>query len=161
VGTVVTANATYAFSATNGQTASLGDFGFSLPAEDSEFAPDGTGHSTTVTIEGVTVFLNNAYLSAACTNTKIGVAISVNGGSTWSTVANTGNLTTTATDDYTLGGPTSLWGRTWTPEGTANGAFVVRLTNTKGCATAGLQTRVDQVQVLISYHVTSTVGILR
>jgi hypothetical protein len=76
-------------------------------------------------INGIQVRLD-ARADSANGAPKICVEISWNGGTTWSVVKNTSNLTTTETT-YTLGGTTDTWGHTWTAAELAN--LRVRITN--------------------------------
>ena len=57
------------------------------------------------------------------------VELSWDSGSTWTGFKTTPALTSTQTT-YLLGGPTDLWGRTWSHSEFDNGSLVVRLTDT-------------------------------
>jgi uncharacterized repeat protein (TIGR01451 family) len=56
------------------------------------------------------------------------VELSSNDGVTWSVFRTTPTLTT-AQATYLLGGPTDLWGRTWSPNELSNGNFAIRVTS--------------------------------
>jgi Flp pilus assembly protein TadG len=124
------------------------------------------GANQTLTILGLQVRLSDAFLSASCANSNIKVDLSWGNGSvgpptTWSTAIATPSLTTTNTTDYTLpaaGGDTSTaaWGaHTWALNDFADGSFRVRLTSTKGCATA-TTFNVDQLEVRVYYRMATT-----
>ena len=109
VAAVNSANAAYDYTTTNNATQQFGGFGLNtgLPA----------GESISGNITGLQVTLTNASVSAACATTKIGVALSWDGGTTWTTVvAQTGALTTTTASttlrlderDHVLDGPHHL-----------------------------------------------------
>ena len=135
-----------------------------------QFGLTGTGQlpspaaNQTLTITGIQVRLSDAFVTAACANSRIGVQLSWNNGTTWSPTAiaaavQTGNLTTTATTDYTI--PTTAvltpWtGHTWVRDDFTDANFRVRITAAKGCATAGTNLRLDQLDVKVTYDLVTT-----
>ncbi len=106
---------------------------------------------------GLQVKLVGAAVSATCASSKIGVALSWDGGTTWTTATmQTVALTTTATTT-TFGSATVTTGwtghTTWVAGDISDAKFRVKLTATKGCATAGTDLRVDQIQVQAFYTI--------
>ena len=117
-----------------------------------------TASDTITDVNGLRVQLNNVRLSGSCSNTNIEVAVSWDGGGTWTTSSNiTGNLTT-SNQNFTFGSTssTSAWtapGLDWDSSSETklgNGNFQVRLTAHRGCGTA-VQIRVDQITVRVEY----------
>jgi hypothetical protein len=117
-------------------------------------------------IDGIQVLLDDAYLSATCANTRIAVALSYNGGTTWTSSTQQTATLTTSTVDTTLGSLTSLaaWtfspSHTWSANDISNSNFKVRLTAIKGsCSTVWV--KLDQLRVSVQYdkvtHTTQTV----
>ena len=89
VNSVNTDNNVYAQTATNNVAQQFGTFGL-----DSGLA----ANETITAINGIEVRLSDAFVTAACANTRIRVALSWNNGTTYTTdVTETGNLTTTNT----------------------------------------------------------------
>jgi hypothetical protein len=118
-------------------------------------------------VQGIQVRLTDVHVSAACANSTIQVALSYDAGAHWtSNVAGAppaGNITpalgtSVTAGDYTFGTATTLtsWplaapAHTWTGNDLGNTNFRLRLTANKGCATAGTQLRVDQIEVQANY----------
>lgn len=75
------------------------------------------------TITGIEVKIEAAGTTAAG---SIDVKLSWDGGSTLTTLQNTGTLTSTDAI-YTLGSPSDTWGHTWTPAEVANGSFTIEV----------------------------------
>ena len=93
-------NNVYATENTNGEKQQLSTFG--LLSGGSAIPTPGTGQA--LTINGIEVRLSDAFVSATCNNSTIGVQLSWDAGTTWSTAVPTGNLgTNTSTGDYMLG----------------------------------------------------------
>ncbi len=153
-------NSAYAFETTNGHRQAWGTFGLATAAGSSPITNPAANQ--TVTIQGIEVRLTNTSLSAACANSTIGAQLSWNGGSSWSTAVATPNLGTTTSTDSLLpasGGATgtSAWGgHAWVRSDFTDANFQVRLTANKGCATSGLQLRVDMLDVVVYYRVATT-----
>ena len=113
-------------------------------------------------VDGISVTLTNVRLDAACTvstTNTISVALSGDGGITWTSGSQvTGNLTT-SNQTFTFGAPSSMaaWpGQTWNGNAISDGKFVLRLTANKGCPDAGRQLRVDQISSQANYTFTRT-----
>ena len=113
-----------------------------------------------VVIRGIEVQLSDAFLSATCNNSRLSVALSWDGGSTWSTTRQTPNLGTNATGgDYPISTATSVsdWGsHDWDRSEFTDANFRVRLTSVKGCSTSGIKFNVDQLQVRVSFVIFTT-----
>jgi Flp pilus assembly protein TadG len=117
----------------------------------------------TLVIDGIEVGLTNASLtgSGASTNCTLGVETTWNGGANWSTLINSNPLTTTTSNDYTVGSSSniSLWGgHAWTRNDFTNSNFRVRLTwadGTAQCSTnRGVQ--LDLLEVRVQFHTVTT-----
>jgi hypothetical protein len=80
--------------------------------------------------------------------TRVCAELSWDGGTSW-TAAQTIDLSATALTYYTLGGATSLWGRTWTVGNFSDASFVVRLTDASNSSVRTFQ--LDTVQVQVTY----------
>jgi hypothetical protein len=108
-----------------------------------------TNHSFVVpggnTVLGIEVKLEVSGTIAAGT---IGVELSWNGGSTWTSAKTTPTLTTSDVV-VTLGGPADTWGHAWTVGELSNANFAVRLTGIPSANTV----RVDELQVRAYYQV--------
>ncbi|MFI5259193.1 MAG: pilus assembly protein TadG-related protein [Candidatus Limnocylindrales bacterium] len=106
------------------------------------------------TVDGLEVQLTGKRTGSGCT---VQVAVSWNGGTTWSPTPPTSAATvtlTTSENTYTLGSQTSLstWsGHAWTYNDFSDSNFRVRLT-TASCA--GQTANIDTLQVRISYSST-------
>ncbi len=143
---------TYAQTATNGNLQQFGNLNLL----------GGLAFNQSVTaVNGLEVRLTDAFVTAACANSKIQVAVSWNAGTTWSTaVTATPALgTNTTTGDYTLGANNSLaaWTNaghpTWTQSDLSDANFRVRIQAVKGCATAGTNLRLDMIEVQATYTI--------
>lgn len=165
----------YARSNTNGQSQQWSGFGLTSGA--GSIPATGTvGNTTTsVAIVGLQVQIDDALVSAACTglnpNSTIGVSLSWNGGSNWSSMVNTTTPwnptltylpTSATTGDYTIGNAnnTTPWGaHAWTRGDFTDTNFRVRLTANKGATCAsGTYLYVDQLRVQVAYRVSRTFG---
>lgn len=159
----------YAQSGTNGAVQQLGTFGLlgggGIPAPTAMPTPTAAGDtSTAISIVGLQVMLNGARVDATCSNSTIAVAVSYNGGTSWTTSSNVttnpSRLTTTARN-YTFGASNSLsaWtfssGHTWVRDDFSDANFRIRLTANKGCGGAP-NLQLNQLQVIVSYTVTTT-----
>ncbi len=150
-------NTAYVQTSTNATVQRFGSFGISLP---------NPAANQSLSIVGLTVQLTDTFLSAACSNSKVNVDLTWNGGNatpTWSTVVATPNLATNTTNgDYLLpasGGTTSTsaWGgHSWVPGDFSNTNFGLRITAAKGCGTSGLMLNVDMIQVRVYYSMSTT-----
>ena len=157
-GTLVTAvddnsgNSDHAYTTTNNATRIFGDFGLRGGL---------AGNQSIVSVNGIEVEFDDTRVSATCANSRVRVHLSWNGGTNWTTsTTETPNLGTNNTNgDYTLGSASSMaaWtGHSWVEADLFDAMFRVRLTAIKGCATAGTQIRVDELQVRVSYTVATT-----
>ncbi len=88
-----------------------GGFAVSLPGE--------------VEIVGIEVLLRAK--KDGVTNASLEVELSWNGGASWTATGHQAGPFTGAWRELTVGGPTNLWGRTWTPAEVGWGALLVRL----------------------------------
>ncbi|GEM_PF-1184675 len=149
----------YARTSTNATTQQWGTFGFLSGGS----AIPSPGGGQVLTMVGLEVRISDAFISAACANSKINIDMSWNAGTNWSTVQATGTLTTnTSTGDWTLpaaGGATSTasWGaHTWVRNDFSDANFRLRFTAVKGCATAGLTLNDDMLEVRASWSMATT-----
>jgi hypothetical protein len=99
--------------------------------------------------------------SGTSTNCNVGVEVTWNGGSTWSTSNNTAALTTTVSDDRTVGSnsSTAAWGaHSWVRNDFTNSNFRVRLTWRDGTAqcSASRNVQLDFLEVRVQFHTTTT-----
>ncbi len=121
---------------------------------DAANSADFTGHSHSVpgtnTITGIAVKLEISGTTAAG---SIGISLSWDGGTSWTSAQNTPTLTTTDAV-VTLGGPSDLWGRTWTASELSNANFAVRLTGAPSSNTI----QVDAIQVRVYNQATGGGG---
>jgi hypothetical protein len=122
--------------------------------------PDPAANQTLV-IKGIEVRLSDAHVNASCTGSKIGVELSwVGSGNQWTTRLETPTLgTDTINGDYTLGSATSTtaWGaHLWTRPDFLDSAFRLRLTAIKGCAVQSTQIRLDELEVRVTWDLTTT-----
>jgi hypothetical protein len=148
-----TNNAQYATESTNNERQVYQDF--NLQGE--------IPNDATLVIDGLEVRLTNVSLtgSGTSTNCNVGVEVTWNGGSTWSTANNTTALTTTVSDDRTVGSnsSTAMWGaHTWVRGDFTNSNFRVRLTwrdGTAQCA-ASRNVQLDFLEVRVQFHTTTT-----
>ena len=160
VASVASNNNVYLRTSTNGATHDWTTFG--LTTGGSPLIPSpGSGQS--LSIVGMEVRLSDAFVSAACANSNIKVETTWNNGTNWSTqIASTPALTTTTTADYTVpsaGGSssTAAWGgHSWVRANFTDANFKLRLTATKGCATAGTTLNLDQLQLRVYWSMDTT-----
>ena len=152
VNSVNTNNNVYAQTATNGNTQQFSTFGLTSSL---------TGSQSIAVVNGLEVRLSDAFMSASgCQTSKIGVSLSWNAGANWTTpITQTGNLTTTNSDDYTLGSNASMaaWaGHAWSGADLSNANFRIRLTAAKsgtGPCLAGTQMQLDMIEVRATYTI--------
>ena len=113
-----------------------------------------------MTITGLQVRIDDAFLNSSCSSTKVGVELSWDAGANWSTQVWTPNLgTNTSNGDYTLGNTGNLtpWGgHAWAEGDFSNANFQVRLTADKGCTTSGRTVSVDQARVQVWWDMATT-----
>ncbi len=124
--------------------------------------PSLSGSQSVSSIDGIQVRLSDAYMTASgCASSRIQVALSWNGGTSWTTTATqTGTLTTTNTTDYTLGSATSLaaWGgHAWVPGDLTSATDPIRIRTTalksgSSCA-AGTLLRLDMLEIRVYYTI--------
>ena len=148
-------NNVYATENTNGEKQQLSTFG--LLSGGSAIPTPGTGQ--VLTINGIEVRLSDAFLSASCSNSTIGVQLSWDAGTTWSTAVPTGNLGTSNLTDYGLGSDstTSGWGaHAWGRNDFSDANFRVRLTANKGCGTSSTTLNLDQLELRVGWTMTTT-----
>ncbi|MCU0678065.1 MAG: hypothetical protein MUF19_00555 [Candidatus Pacebacteria bacterium] len=126
-----------------------GTYATTSTANNHNFTNHGFGIPGGNTIGGIEVKLE---LSGTTPAGSVDVQLSWDGGSSWTSSKNSGTLTT-ADAVRTLGSPSDLWGRAWTPAEFSNPNFAVRLA---GSPSSNI-IRVDAIQVRI-YHVTSGGG---
>ncbi len=135
-GNALTQDTTYA-TATSFAASDFYNFGFSIPSGDA--------------ITGIAVKIVASGSTAAGT---IGAEVSWNGGTATTTSATLTSVLSTGDVVYTLGGPSSLFGRSWTPTEFSNANFRVRLiANPSG----GNTVKIDAIQVRV-YHQSSGGG---
>jgi putative Flp pilus-assembly TadE/G-like protein len=146
-------NASYASESTSGERQVWQDF--NLQGE--------IANNPTLVIDGLEVGLTNVSLTGSGTSTNCTLAVEVtwNGGSNWSTPITTTSLTTTVSDDRTVGSSstTSFWGpHTWTRNDFSNSNFRVRLMWTDGTAAcaATRNVQLDLLEVRVQFHTTTT-----
>jgi len=96
------------------------------------------------TIEGIAVQLEISGTTAAG---DIGVELSWDGGTSWTSSGNVTPTLTTTDAVATIGGPSDTWGRSWIDSEFSNANFAVRLTGNPSSNTV----QVDAIQVRI-YH---------
>ncbi len=157
--TVRTNDNIYAQTNTNGRVHQWINFGLTGSGQLPAPAAD-----QTLTITGIQVRLTDAFVTASCANSRINVQLSWNAGTTWTpnpmtASAQTGNLNTTNSTDFTLGSAasTSVWsGHTWVRNDFTDANFRVRITAAKGCATSTTNLRLDQLEVRVSYDLVTT-----
>ncbi|MEO8229558.1 MAG: pilus assembly protein TadG-related protein [Chloroflexota bacterium] len=159
IASVQTNNNAYARTSTNNATQQWGTYGFLSGGA----AIPSPGAGQVLTIVGLEVRLQDAFVSAACTNTRIDAAMSWNATTNWSTTIGTGNLSTNTTaGDYTFpaaNGSTSTaaWGaHTWVRNDFSDANFRLRLTAIKGCATAGTTINLDMLEVRVYWSMATT-----
>ena len=101
-------------------------------------------------IQGIEVKLEVSGTTAAG---NIGVELSWDSGTSWTSSGNITPTLTTTDAVVSLGGPSDLWGRTWVVGEFSNANFAVRLTGNPSSNTV----QVDAIQVRV-YHQTSGGG---
>ena len=149
---VAAADGSRAYTTTNGQAQQWSAFGL---------LSNLAANETVTSVDGVRVTLTNVRLSTACgsTTNRISVALSGDGGATWTTsTQQTGNLTG-SNQTFTFGSTSSMsaWpGQTWNQNAISDGRFRIRLTAAKGCATGSTQLRVDAIAVQANYTFSRT-----
>ena len=158
-GTLITAvnaaDSNYAYTTTNSQAQQWSTFGL--------LSNLAAGEAVT-SVDGIRVILTNVRLSASCPSTTntIAVALSGDGGATWTTGTQvTANLTS-SNQAFTFGATNSMaaWpGITWNQAALADGGFRLRLTAAKGCATGATQLRVDQISMQANYTFSRTTSV--
>ncbi|MCA9367307.1 laminin G domain-containing protein [Candidatus Kaiserbacteria bacterium] len=125
-----------------------------IDSTDGTYATDGTGSTHDFTNSNFTIAgtdqITGVEVKVELSNTTAAgdmeVYLSWDGGSSWTAPKNTPILT--ATDAvYSLGGPTDLWGRSWSPANFSNTNFVVQV---YGWVPSGTH-RLDAIQVRV-YH---------
>ena len=109
------------------------NYGFTIPAG--------------VTIRGIEVRLD-AFASSTSGSPKICVQLSWNGGTTWTTLKPSANLTTSMAT-YILGSATDTWGRTWGVSDFTNANFQVKLVDMAGNTSTTFN--LDWVAVRVTY----------
>lgn len=102
---------------------------------------------TTSLIDGITVHAKVGIDLASGTN-LVCAQLSWDGGVTWTATQST-PVTATSLTTYTLGGPTNLWGRTWTYGQLSDTNFRVRLINVSNNTARDF--RLDGVEVQVNY----------
>jgi hypothetical protein len=116
---------------------------------------------TFVSVQGLQVRLRALIQgSGTSTDCRLDVALSSNGGTSWTSAARTTGPLTTSELVYTIGGSADLWGGTWAlanfqPDGATK--FRVRLTWNKPNCGASRTVAVDTLEVNVFYTY-STVG---
>lgn len=113
------------------------------------------------TINGIEVEVRGLLSGSGATSTNctLGVDMSWNSGTTWSTAQTTAYLTTTNTTLATLGSAasTASWGaHAWTQTDFANTTFRLRLTWNQGSCAATRTASVDTIRLRVSFTSSST-----
>ncbi len=115
---------------------------------------------TMVSIDGVQVRLRALITGSTTpiTDCRLDVALSSNGGTSWTSVARSTGAMTTSEVLYTIGNSVDLWGRTWLQGDFADGStkFRVRLTWNKVSCGASRTASVDTLEVNVTYTYSST-----
>jgi hypothetical protein len=148
-----TQNSSYAVSTTtNGAAQQWGTFNFTSPTV--QIPAGATINGIEVEVRG---FLSGSGTAAAdCT---LGVDLSWNASTNWSTPQTTAALTTTNTTLPILGSPSSLasWGaHSWVQGDFANAMFRVRLTWNRGTCAATRTASVDTLRVRVTFTSSTT-----
>jgi hypothetical protein len=102
----------------------------------------------TAAIKGIEIRLD-ARTDSTIGSPKICVAISWNGGISWTTSKSTTTLSTTETS-YLLGGSTDTWSRTWTPANFGNTSFGVRIVDVAGSTLRDFY--LDYIAINVTYQ---------
>ncbi|MEZ4195144.1 MAG: hypothetical protein R3B53_01970 [Candidatus Paceibacterota bacterium] len=124
----------YAFASFNNSKQSYTNFGFNVPSEN--------------TIQGLAVKLDASLDNPGEGSGAIDVAISWDGGSSYTTAKATPTLTGSDVV-YTVGGGTDTWGRSWTPVSSTVHLFRLRVTASKDMGPFAIQ--IDALEVRV-YH---------
>jgi hypothetical protein len=156
---ITTNDTTYALTNTNLATQQWSGFGFLSGGTPPITAPVGGNPSTAINIIGLQLAIEDSFISAACANSTIGIALSWDGGTAWSTQVNTPVLgISTTTGDYTLGNNnnTTPWGaHAWVRNDFSDPNFRVRVTANKGCGVAGTTLNIDRLQPSAFFTITT------
>gem|GEM_PF-4111656 len=105
--------------------------------------------TTATAINGIEVQIIGAPSTGNQTG-QVCIELSGDGGATWTTVSRTINYTTTTFTTFTLGGPTDLWGKTWTPTTFSNANFRLRVTDVDNTGNKAFY--LDYVGVRVTYN---------
>jgi len=125
---------TRATESTNNQREDWYNFGFSIPSG--------------AVIDGITVVFE-ANSSSGATGTGADIDLSWDGGTSFTSTQ--GFTTTISTDqNFTMGGSSDTWGRTWSATDFSNSNFRLRATKT---GTESQSTRVDYISITVYYHI--------
>ena len=155
-GSVQSNDNTYARETSNGHSQAWSGFGL---LSGGSAIPDPAGNQT-LTITGLEVRLSDAFLSASCSGSTIGVDMSWDGGSHWTSVRTTSALgTSTTSGDYRLGSATdpTVWGNhPWTRNNFNDTNFQVRLVANKGCGTSSTSLNVDMLEIRVIWDLATT-----
>lgn len=108
------------------------------------YTDHGFGVPGTNVVGGIEVKLE---LSGSTAVGTVDVQLSWDGGITWTDIKSTPTLTTNDAV-RTLGSPSDLWGRAWTPGEFSNANFAIRITGNPN----GNTIRIDAIQVRV-YHI--------
>ena len=145
-------DAAYAYTTTNAQAQQWSTFGLLTNLAANE---------AITSVDGIRVTLTNVRLSSSCgaTTNTVAVALSGDGGNTWTTGTQvTANLTG-SNQSFPFGATNSMvaWpGPTWNQASLSDGQFQLRLTAAKGCATSTTRIRVDAISIQANYTFTRT-----
>jgi Flp pilus assembly protein TadG len=153
-GNVISLNTTYATASANDQLMTVRNFGLGTTSQ--------IPNQATLVIDGLRVRLSNTALTGSGTSTDchVHVELSWDGGTSWSTQADTGPLTG-SNASYTLGSSssTAAWGgHNWVRNDFSDTNFRLRMIWHEGnaqCA-ATRDVRVDFVEVRVDWHYTTT-----
>jgi hypothetical protein len=158
INSVQSENDRWARTTTNNATQQWGAYG--LLSGGSPIPSPGAGQ--VLTIVGLQVRIQDAWLATACTNTRIDTALSWNNGGTWSSTVATPSLGTNQSNgDYTLPAAngsttTTAWGaHTWIRNDFTDANFRIRLTAVRGCATTP-QFNVDMLEARVYWNMATT-----
>ena len=153
---VQSSNDVYAQESTNGERQQWSTFGFL--GGTSPIPTPGTNQS--LAIKSVEVRLTDAFVSATCASSFIGVDLSWDAGTSWTNSIITPNLgTNTSNGDYVLGSgaTTGPWGaHSWARNDFTDANFRVRFTANKGCGTGSTTLNVDMIEVRVIWTLNTT-----
>ena len=141
-------NNVYATENTNGEKQQFVDLRAARRRVRDPHAGHGTGARRST---GIEVRLTDAFVSATCSNSTIGVDLSWDAGTTWSTAVahrrTSAPAPRTATTCSAAARRTGAWGaHTWARNDFSDANFRVRLTANKGCGTAGTTLDLDHAR---------------